>query len=430
MDGAHERAQGGFILLGFCGHPHLERILFVVILIAYLLTFMGNTTTVLVSRLDPQIHTPMYFFFSHLSFLGLSFTSSSNPQPALQPECTRQDHQLPGLRPSALPLPSLGGEECLLLAVMAHDRSAAVCKPPHYTEIMNPRLSPGLVSVACGCGIASSLAMSPATLAHPTAAATVWTASSAWSCHLSIKPSLLSFPVAKQSLGAAAFEVTLHRQPGGLHSVPLQRWGIHGAEPLRPREAHTRGGPSPKAACPGPGGPGGEYPADPSHPAGRQAPPSDVLSAQPPPLVDVMTVSTTVPRMAADFLTKSQAITFIGCSTQAFVFLALSGTEALLLGFMSHDRYVAICHPLRYCVLMSKNICRFTVTCKWASSSVTALIQLLYIFQFPFCGSWLINHFFCEVPSLLPLVCQDNSQYENVVLLMVLIILLVPFVAI
>lgn len=178
MDGAHERAQGGFILLGFCGHPHLERILFVVILIAYLLTFMGNTTTVLVSRLDPQLHTPMYFFFSHLSFLGLSFTSSSNPQPALQPECTRQDHQLPGLRPSALPLPSLGGEECLLLAVMAHDRSAAVCKPPHYTEIMNPRLSPGLVSVACGCGIASSLAMSPATLAHPTAAATVWTASS------------------------------------------------------------------------------------------------------------------------------------------------------------------------------------------------------------------------------------------------------------
>ncbi|KAI5176528.1 E3 Ubiquitin-Protein Ligase Trim58 [Manis pentadactyla] len=148
------------------------------------------------------------------------------------------------------------------------------------------------------------------------------------------------------------------------------------------------------------------------------------------PLVDVMTVSTTVPRMAADFLTKSQAITFIGCRTQTFVFLALTGTEALLLGFMSHDRYVAICHPLRYCVLMSRKICRFTVTCTWASSSVTALIHTLYVFQLQFWGSRLINHFFCEVPSLLPLVCQDTSQYKQVVLLTVLIILLIPFVAI
>ncbi|KAI5170429.1 Olfactory Receptor 2Ak2 [Manis pentadactyla] len=148
------------------------------------------------------------------------------------------------------------------------------------------------------------------------------------------------------------------------------------------------------------------------------------------PLVDVMTVSPTVPRKAADFLTKSQAITFIGCRTQTFVFLALRGTEALLLGFMSYDRYVAVCHPLRHCVLMRRKICRFTVTCTWASGSVTALIHTLYVFQLPFCESRLIIHIFCEVPSLLPLVCQDTSQYEHVVLLTVLIILLVPLVAI
>ena len=69
-----------FILLGFSDRPHLERILFVVILIAYLLTLVGNTTIILVSRLDPHLHTPMYFFLAHLSFLDLSFTTSSIPQ--------------------------------------------------------------------------------------------------------------------------------------------------------------------------------------------------------------------------------------------------------------------------------------------------------------------------------------------------------------
>ncbi|KAM6149006.1 LOW QUALITY PROTEIN: olfactory receptor 2AK2-like [Erethizon dorsatum] len=147
-------------------------------------------------------------------------------------------------------------------------------------------------------------------------------------------------------------------------------------------------------------------------------------------LIDMMYISTTVPKMAANFLMNTKTITFQGCEIQTFVFLSLGGSEAILLGFMSYDRYVAICHPLRYPALMSKKICCCLVMSAWSSSAVSSLIHTLYVFQLPFCGSRLINHFFCEVPSLLPLVCQDTSQYEHTVLLSGLIILLLPFLAI
>ncbi|XP_057566269.1 olfactory receptor 2AK2-like [Hippopotamus amphibius kiboko] len=146
--------------------------------------------------------------------------------------------------------------------------------------------------------------------------------------------------------------------------------------------------------------------------------------------IDMMYISTTVPKMAINFLSNSKTITFLGCEIQTFVSLALGGTEALLFGFMSYDCYVAICHPLHYPVLMSKRICWFMVMCAWTSSSIDSLIHTLYAFQLPFCRSRLINHFFCEIPSLVPLVCQDTSQYEHTILLSGLIILLLPFMAI
>ncbi|XP_021546615.1 olfactory receptor 2AK2-like [Neomonachus schauinslandi] len=146
--------------------------------------------------------------------------------------------------------------------------------------------------------------------------------------------------------------------------------------------------------------------------------------------MDIMNITTTVPKMATNFLSNSTTIAFLGCEIQTFVFIVLGGTEALLLGFMSYDRYVAICHPLHYPLLMSKKICWFMVTCAWTSCSINALVHTLYVFHLPFCRSRLINHFFCELPSLLQLACQNTSQYEYTVILSGLIILLLPFLAI
>uniref|UniRef100_A0A8I6AJY4 Olfactory receptor n=1 Tax=Rattus norvegicus TaxID=10116 RepID=A0A8I6AJY4_RAT len=147
-------------------------------------------------------------------------------------------------------------------------------------------------------------------------------------------------------------------------------------------------------------------------------------------IIDMMYISTTVPKMAANFLLDTKTISFLGCAIQASVFLTLGGSEALLLGFMSYDRYIAICQPLHYPVLMSRKICCSLVAGTWSSSSINALVHTVYVFQLPFCGTRIVNHFFCEVPSLLPLVCEDTSQYEHTVLLSGLVILLLPFLAI
>ncbi|XP_075848613.1 olfactory receptor 2AK2-like [Microtus pennsylvanicus] len=147
-------------------------------------------------------------------------------------------------------------------------------------------------------------------------------------------------------------------------------------------------------------------------------------------IIDMMYISTTVPKMAANFLSDTNTISFLGCKIQAFMFMILAGSEALLLGFMSYDRYIAICRPLHYPVLMSRKICCSMVSCAWSSSSINALVHMFYTFQLPFCGSRIVNHFFCELPSLLPLVCEDTSQYEHTILMCSLIILLLPFLAI
>ncbi|XP_052051916.1 olfactory receptor 2AK2-like [Apodemus sylvaticus] len=147
-------------------------------------------------------------------------------------------------------------------------------------------------------------------------------------------------------------------------------------------------------------------------------------------IIDMMYISTTVPKMAANFLSDTKAISFLGCEIQVFMFLTLCGSEALLLGFMSYDRYIAICRPLHYPVLMSRKICCSMVAGSWSSSSITALMHILHVFQLPFCGSRIVNHFFCEVPSLLPLVCEDTSQYELTIFVSGIVFLLLPFLAI
>uniref|UniRef100_A0A8C8ZVT7 Olfactory receptor n=1 Tax=Prolemur simus TaxID=1328070 RepID=A0A8C8ZVT7_PROSS len=167
MEGSNDSSPNHFILVGFSDNPRLERILFVALLIAYLLTLVGNTTIVLVSRRDPHLHTPMYFFLTHLSFLDLSFTTSSIPQLLYNLNGHDKTISYTGCAIQLFLFLGLGGVECLLLAIMAYDRFVAVCRPLRYTVTMNPRLCQGLVSVAWGCGVANSLAMSPVTLRLP-----------------------------------------------------------------------------------------------------------------------------------------------------------------------------------------------------------------------------------------------------------------------
>ncbi|XP_077636801.1 putative olfactory receptor 2W6 isoform X1 [Crocuta crocuta] len=157
----------GFILVGFSDRPHLEMTLFVVILIFYLLTLLGNLTIILLSALDSRLHTPMYFFLANLSFLDMCFTTGSIPQMLYNLWGPDKTISFVGCAIQLYFVLALGGVECVLLAVMAYDRYAAVCRPLHYTVIMHPRLCGQLASAAWLSGFGNSLIMAPQTLMLP-----------------------------------------------------------------------------------------------------------------------------------------------------------------------------------------------------------------------------------------------------------------------
>ncbi|XP_078302542.1 olfactory receptor 2B8-like isoform X1 [Panthera onca] len=156
MDPKNGSSLTGFILLGFSDRPQLERVLFVVLLILYLLTLLGNTTIIALSRLDPQLQTPMYFFLSHLSFLDLCYTTSTVPQLLVHLRGPDKSISFAGCVAQLFVPLGLGGTECILLGVMAFDRYAAICRPLHYTVFMHPRLCTLMASASWFIGFANS----------------------------------------------------------------------------------------------------------------------------------------------------------------------------------------------------------------------------------------------------------------------------------
>ncbi|XP_047410767.1 olfactory receptor 2T27-like [Sciurus carolinensis] len=142
--------------------------------------------------------------------------------------------------------------------------------------------------------------------------------------------------------------------------------------------------------------------------------------------LDIFFTSVTVPKMVAGFLFGWTSISFGGCGAQMFFFMFLGAAECLLLALMAYDRYVAICNPLRYQVLMSRRVCLLMVAASWLGGALNASIQTSLTLQFPYCSSRKISHFFCEVPSLLTLACADTEAYEQVLFVTGVVVLLVP----
>nr|XP_003422205.1 olfactory receptor 2AJ1-like [Loxodonta africana] len=147
-------------------------------------------------------------------------------------------------------------------------------------------------------------------------------------------------------------------------------------------------------------------------------------------IIDFLYISTFVPNMALAFLSGNHHISFIGCGVQLFLFTTLVGAECLLLAAMAYDRYVAICHPLRYPIFMRPLICTLLVVGSWLGALLNALIHVVYTLTLPYCISREIHHFFCEIPALLKLVCVDTSQYEKGLFVSGVIFLLPPISAI
>ncbi|XP_047598049.1 olfactory receptor-like protein OLF4 [Lutra lutra] len=130
---------------------------------------------------------------------------------------------------------------------------------------------------------------------------------------------------------------------------------------------------------------------------------------------DICFTSTTVPKMLWNIHTQSQVITYASCITQMYFFIIFSGLDIYLLAVMAYDRFVAICQPLHYTVIMNPQLCALLVLASWITSALHSLLQTSMVLRLSFCSEVEIPHFFCELNQMIQLACSDTFL-NNVVI--------------
>ena len=124
--------------------------------------------------------------------------------------------------------------------------------------------------------------------------------------------------------------------------------------------------------------------------------------------VDICFASTTVPKMLVNIQTHNKVITYAGCITQMCFFLLFVGLDNFLLTVMAYDRFVAICHPLHYMVIMNPHLCGLLVLASWIMGVLNSVLQSSMVLPLPFCTHMEIPHFFCEINQVVHLACSDT----------------------
>ncbi|KAM5129354.1 olfactory receptor 10AG1-like [Mantella aurantiaca] len=140
-------------------------------------------------------------------------------------------------------------------------------------------------------------------------------------------------------------------------------------------------------------------------------------------IIDICFSSSVVPKILANTISEDRSISFFGCATQLYFHLALGGTECLILAAMAFDRYIAICKPLQYNMIMEHKLCLRLAVGSWTLCFCLSVVLTYVTFKLPFCNVNRINHFFCEMPPILNLSCSDI--WISVVIECTLVVLIV-----
>ncbi|XP_069888038.1 olfactory receptor 10AG1-like [Dipodomys merriami] len=146
--------------------------------------------------------------------------------------------------------------------------------------------------------------------------------------------------------------------------------------------------------------------------------------------LEICYASVTLPKILANIWTQDRSISLLGCAIQMYFFMVLAGNESLLLAVMSYDRYVAICNPLRYPLLMNASRCIQLATASLLSGIPIPTGLTSTIFSLNFCKSNRINHYFCDVRPVLKLACGDTSVPELSIYVAFMVFADVPFMLI
>ncbi|XP_046525694.1 olfactory receptor 7A17-like [Equus quagga] len=130
--------------------------------------------------------------------------------------------------------------------------------------------------------------------------------------------------------------------------------------------------------------------------------------------VDICFTSTTIPKMLVNIQTQSKVITYKGCISQMYFYILFAVLDDFHLAVMAYDRFLAICHPLSYTVMMSPQLCKLLVLISWLISALHSLLESLMVLRLSFCTDLEIPHFFCEIKQVIRLACSDYSLSDTV----------------
>ncbi|XP_030042679.1 olfactory receptor 1020-like [Microcaecilia unicolor] len=144
-------------------------------------------------------------------------------------------------------------------------------------------------------------------------------------------------------------------------------------------------------------------------------------------ILDVCCTSATFPKMLVNFLTQSKSISFKECMTQLFFFQSFTGSELFLLTSMAYDRYVAICNPFYYSLIMKKSICILLASGSWIITFLGELPLIIMISRLSYCASNKINHFFCDPFALIKLSCSDTDKLSILIFIEGTFVIFIPF---
>ncbi|XP_074088188.1 olfactory receptor 13A1-like [Macrotis lagotis] len=129
-------------------------------------------------------------------------------------------------------------------------------------------------------------------------------------------------------------------------------------------------------------------------------------------LLDIICTTTVMPKLLEHLMEEKKTISFVGCMTQVYIFSWALGSELILFTAMAYDRYVAICQPLHYSTLMNTKIYGVLVAVVWILGGLDSGMHTAMLATLSFCGPNIIEHFFCEIPSILPLSCSSTKVNE------------------
>ncbi|XP_045702268.1 olfactory receptor 1J4-like [Phyllostomus hastatus] len=355
-----------FVLLGLPILPEHQGVFFALFLGMYLTTVLGNLLIILLIRLDSHLHTPMYFFLSHLALTDVSFSSVIVPRMLMNMQTHHFFISYPGCISQLYFYICFSCVDNLLLAVMAYDRYVAICHPLHYTTIMREELCVLLVS-------ASWITSCAHALLHTVLLVGVMRPENQSSVSEFL---LLGLPIRPGEQGVfftLFLGMYLTTVLGNLLIILLIRLDSHLHKPMYFFLSHLA-------------------------------------------FTDISFSSVTVPKMLMDIHTRQQSIPYVACMSQLYFFILFGCVENILLAMMAYDRYVAICHPLHYNTIMREELCVLMVAASWITSCAHALLHTVLLVRLSFCADNVVTHFFCDITVLLKLSCSDISLNELVIL--------------